>query len=239
MGYGLQLFSVRDITKDDLQGALKKVAELGYESVEFAGFFGHTPEEVTGWLKEYGLKVGGTHTGMKEIDGDFEGTLAYHKAIGNKNIIVPWAELKTKAQVDELIDQLNKYEPLLRKEGIALGYHNHDFEFKPNEDGVVPYDEIVARTHIDLEIDTFWVYAAGKNPVELMEQLKDRVHLIHIKDGLANGDGFPLGKGTAPVADVYRKAKELGIQMVVESETLTPDGITEAQICIDYLKAQE
>ena len=76
MGYGLQLYSVRDITKEDLKGALKKVADLGYECVEFAGFFGHSAEEVTGWLNEFGLKVSGTHTGMAEIDGNFEETLA-------------------------------------------------------------------------------------------------------------------------------------------------------------------
>ena len=239
MGYGLQLYSVRDITKEDLKGALKKVADLGYESVEFAGFFGNSAEDVVSWMKEFGLKVSGTHTGMQEIDGNFEETLAYHKALGNKSIIVPWADLKTKASVDELIEKLNKYDELLSKEGIKLAYHNHDFEFKPNEDGVVPFDEIVKRTNIDLEIDTFWVYAAGKCPMCLLKELKDRVHTIHIKDGLENGEGFPLGKGTAPVAKVYETAKALGMYMVVESETLTPDGITEAAVCIDYLKSLE
>ena len=29
MEYGLQMYSVRDITNDDLAGALKKVAEIG------------------------------------------------------------------------------------------------------------------------------------------------------------------------------------------------------------------
>ncbi|MGN1250402.1 MAG: hypothetical protein ACI4XW_10040, partial [Candidatus Spyradocola sp.] len=69
--------------------------------------------------------------------------------------------------------------------------------------------------------------------------LKDRVNVIHIKDGLDNREGKPLGMGTAPVADVYRKAVEMNIPMVVESETLTPDGLTEAKICIEFLKAQE
>ena len=63
--------------------------------------------------------------------------------------------------------------------------------------------------------------------------------VIHIKDGLANREGKPLGLGTAPVAAVYKKAVEMGIPMVVESETLQPDGLTEAKICIDYLKSQE
>ena len=63
MEYGLQLYSIRDITGNDLEGALKKVADLGYKFVEFAGFFGNSAETVKGWLDKYGLKVSGTHTG--------------------------------------------------------------------------------------------------------------------------------------------------------------------------------
>ena len=63
--------------------------------------------------------------------------------------------------------------------------------------------------------------------------------MIHIKDGYNDGKGMPLGMGTAPVDKVYRKAVELGVPMVVESETLTPSGMEEARICIEYLKTQE
>ena len=55
--YGLQLYSVRDITKEDFKGALKKVAELGYKYVEPAGFFGQTAEDVKAWLDEYGINI--------------------------------------------------------------------------------------------------------------------------------------------------------------------------------------
>lgn len=107
------------------------------------------------------------------------------------------------------------------------------------EEGYVPYDELVSRTNLHLEIDTYWAYVAGKDPVALMEQYKDRLDFIHIKDGYADGRGMPLGMGTAPVAAVYKKAVEMGIPMVVESETCTPDGITEARICFEYLKKLE
>ena len=90
-----------------------------------------------------------------------------------------------------------------------------------------------------LEIDTYWAYAAGKDPMALMEELKDRLFVIHIKDGFSDRKGMPLGRGTAPVKEVYKKAVEMGIPMVVESETLTPDGVTEAEICFRYLKELE
>lgn len=239
MEYGIQMYSVRDITETNMEGALKALAEMGYSYVEFAGFFGIPAQTIKGMLDKYGLRVSGTHTVWQEVAEHFEETLAYHKAIGNKNIIIPGADLSTKAKLDAFIDMLNEFQPKLAAEGITLGYHNHDHEFKPNEDGQIIYDEIVARTKIALEIDTYWVYAAGKDPVALMEQLKDRLPVIHIKDGLSNRDGRPLGLGTAPVKAVYNKAVEMGVPMVVESETLQPDGLTEAKICIDYLKSLE
>ena len=46
MEYGLQMYSVRDFTEKDLLGTLKKVAEIGYKYIEFAGFFGNSAEDV-------------------------------------------------------------------------------------------------------------------------------------------------------------------------------------------------
>ena len=93
MDYGLQLYSVRDMTDKDLDGTLKKVAEIGYRYVEFAGFFGHSAEQVKAMLNNYGLIVSGTHSGFDDLDKDFAGTVKYHHAIGNTNYIVPGATI--------------------------------------------------------------------------------------------------------------------------------------------------
>lgn len=239
MDYGLQLYSVRDVTESDLEGTLKKVAEIGYRYVEFAGFFGHSAEEVKAMLDRYGLIVSGTHSGLGDLDADFAGTVKYHKTIGNTNYIVPGAPTWTAAELDETIEKINKYQPMLAAEGIRMAYHNHDGEFKPNADGQIPHEEMERRTNIDFQIDTFWAFVAGKDPVEVITRLKDRVHVIHLKDGLRNGHGYALGEGEAPVAAVRAKAIELGMHMVVESETLQPDGISEATRCINYLKSLE
>ena len=103
MEYGIQMYSVRDFTKDDLEGALRQVSEMGYKFVEFAGFFGHSAEAVRDMLDKYGLRVSGTHTGWQEVAEHFEETVAYHKIIGNKNIIVPGADLKDQAKLDAFI----------------------------------------------------------------------------------------------------------------------------------------
>ena len=239
MEYGIQLYSCRDFMEKDMAYTLKKVAEIGYKYVEFAGFFGSCAEEIKAMLDENGLMLCGTHSSLNDLERDFEGTVKYHKIIGNTNYIIPGLPTRTVEEVDKAIEQLNRFQPMLAAEGITLGYHNHAVEFMPNKDGVIAHEEIERRTNIDFEIDTYWSYVAGRDSVETITRLKDRVKVIHVKDGLANGEGFPLGLGTAPVADIYARAKELGIFMVVESETLKPDGLTEIEICYKYLKGME
>jgi sugar phosphate isomerase/epimerase len=222
-----------------MRGTLSKIARQGYSFVEFAGFFGIGAWDIAAWLKECGLRVSGTHTGLKELLEKTDETIAYHKQIGNTCIIVPYAELDTQFKLDAFIGDMNVLKERLAGEGIRLGYHNHAQEFKPGKDGSVAFEQLIYRTELDLEIDTFWAYAAGVDPVALLDRLQKRVPVIHIKDGFENGEGMPLGMGTAPVKAVYEAAKALGMAMVVESETLRPDGLTETDICMKYLRSLE
>lgn len=124
--YGLQLFSVRDITGNDLEGALREVAAMGYRYVEYAGFFGHPAETVAAWQEKYGLACSGTHTGWGELlPENIEATIAYHKAIGNRHIIVPGADLDSLEKIIDFCAVMNKAQLRLAKDGISLGYHNH------------------------------------------------------------------------------------------------------------------
>ena len=239
MEYGLQLYSVRDITKDNFEDAVRKVAALGYKFVETAGFFDRTAEQFNALMEETGLRLSGTHTGLKALVEDYENTLAFHKAIGNKYYIIPGHSLKNQAEIDDFVEKVNDLQPKLAAEGITLAYHNHR-EFVPNPDGTVPMEQIALRTNLKLEVDTYWAFVGLKgNPIPYLERVKDRLIFVHMKDGSPDGHGTPLGMGDAPVAEVYEWVKAHNIPMVVESETCTPDGITEAKTCIEYLKSLE
>lgn len=237
--YGLQLYSLRDVTKDDLEKGLRAASEIGYKAVEFAGFFGHPAEEVKGWLDQYHLCPIGTHTPLRELLEDYDGVVAYHKAIQCYNLIIPYQDLSTKEKLDEFIDTVNELIPRLEADGITLMYHNHSVEFFPNKDGIVIHNELVNRTKLLFEIDTYWTFAAHRDPVQVLARLKDRVRLIHLKDGAGGQEGRWLGKGAAPVEKVRRAALRYGFAMVVESEGLNPSGIEEAAGCFEYLKTLE
>ncbi len=248
MDYSIQLYSCRDAMKADMEGTLKRIAEIGYKLVETAGFFDRTAEEFKAIIDNYGLKVSSTHTGWQALDKDnFDATVKFHKTIGTRDIIIPGFGFgESREQLDNFIKFVNEVQPKLEAEGMRLAYHNHSAEFVPTSYGAMVEEELAEKTNVDFEIDTFWAFNAGLDPVATLEKYKDRLHFIHVKDGFMGADhtastakGMPLGMGEAPVPAVYAKALELGVQMVVESETQTPDGLTEAEICFKYLKSLE
>ncbi|MBR5060417.1 MAG: sugar phosphate isomerase/epimerase [Clostridia bacterium] len=237
MEYGLQLFSVRDFTEKDLRGTLKKVAEMGYGLVEFAGFFGYSAAEVSEMLAASSLRASGTHTGAGGLlPENIEDSIRFHKEIGCENYIIPGHDLSDSGKINEFVELVNHAQPILSREGVKLHYHNHSHEFLPNNDGQIIHEELRKRTGLLFEIDTFWAFNAGLDPVALLGELRDRIEVIHLKDGLKGGEGRSLGEGEAPVLEVLQKAKDLGLTVVVESEGLSPDGLSESKRCIDFLR---
>lgn len=239
MEYGLQLYSVRDSAEKNLEQTVKKVAELGYSSVEFAGFFGRTPEQIRNMLDENNIKISGTHSPFEDLVNNFDDTVAFHKAIGNKNYILPGVDLSSQEKIDYFVKTVGPIVEKLNSHGINFAYHNHHREFFANSDGSVPYEQLLYRTNISFEVDTYWAFVGMKNPLELLKRMDGRISFVHIKDGTAAGHGFPLGMGEAPVKAVWEAVSALKIPMVIESETCNPDGLTEAEICIKYLKGLE
>lgn len=236
MKYGIQMYSLRDLTCTDMDAALKAVAQMGYSFVEFAGFFGIPAKEIKEMLDRYHLTCSSTHTGWTEVRDNFSETVAYHQEIGNTNIIVPGADLSSQAKIDEFVRFATEFQPKLAAEGITLGYHNHSHEFIPNFDGSMIHQQLEDKTDLLFQIDTYWAFNAKVDPIAILERLKHRITHIHLKDGNDKGEGFSLGLGMAPVAAVRDYAIKNNFCIVVESETCNPTGVEEVTRCINYLK---
>ena len=249
--YGIELYSLRDITDCSMKLALKESAEMGYRTAEFAGFFDYNAEQIKTWLDTYGLKPIATHTGLGALDDEhIEATIAYHKAIGCSNIVVPSVPFATQEQMDASLAALSKAQKRLAAEGIALGYHNHSLEFLPTAYGKIFEEELLARTDVLLEVDTFWSFNAGVDTIAFLNAHKDRVFLLHLKDGIPTAaenqnaahcyegvSGKAVGEGKAPVRDVIAWATAHDVPMIVESEGLDPTGLAEVGRCMDFLKS--
>ena len=236
MDYGIQLYSIRDLAKESFEEAVRTAAKIGYSSIEFAGFFGRSSADVNKILDEAGIRVCGTHSGWGELANDYENTLRFHKEIGNTHYTIPGADLSTPEKLKDFVEFLNYMTPKLASEGIALAYHNHAREFIVNDFGVRTHDVLAAETKVNFEIDTYWAFVGGEDPVKVLDKYAHRMSQIHLKDGYPDGKGKALGEGQAPLSDVVAAAKRLGLYMIVESETQDPDGPSEIGRCIDWLK---
>ena len=247
MNYGLQLYSVRDSAEKNFEEMLAGVAKMGYAFVESAGFFDRTAEQVKETLDRNGLTLCSTHTSFRRVRDELDATIAFHQTVGCNNIVIPGAPIGTAKEIDELVDVINRAIPKIEAAGMRLHFHNHSNEFLPNADGQIPHDELAKRTGVWFEIDTFWAFNAGKAPSALLEYYADRVSLIHLKDGIpqnwsdknSHAVGKSLGEGQAPIEAVRKKAKEMGLTVIVESEGLEPSGLDEVQRCINYLNRTE
>ncbi len=238
MNYGIQLYSVKDFMAADVKDTIAQIGAMGYKVVEPAGFFDTPAEDFKKYCDEAGVVAASTHTGFSALDNDFDGIVKYLKTIGCKRFIIPSAPVGTKADLDNTIDKLNKYQPMLEKEGMELMFHNHWVEFLPNADGLIPHVEMQRRTNIKFQIDVYWAYRGLVNPIYVLETLKDRISVIHLKDGTM-AQGKPLGQGTAPIYEVVKWAKANGVDMVVENEPTASRQMIEAKECIDYLMSLE
>ena len=162
---GVQLYTLRDLTKDDLGGVLKKLADIGYNEVEFAGYFDHSPKEVRKMLDDNGLTAPAAHASVQQLREDMDGLIAAAKTVGHRYLVCPWIGEKDRTSdgYKALAEVFNKAGDACKRAGIRFAYHNHDFEFD-KVDGTIAYDLLLAETDPNLvwmELDFYWIVKAG------------------------------------------------------------------------------
>ena len=207
---GIQLYGLRNSMKEDFEGTLREVAAMGYEYVEFAGYFGRSSEEIKEILDKYNLKCVSVHQALEFYYDNPEGAIEFLKNFGVKYSIIPWYKVEELAGSDKwaaTAAEFNKYAKILHDNDMILGYHNHDFEFK-RVGGKYIHDyifEAVPVEYIEPEFDTCWLKYAGINPEDKIREFSGRVTIVHLKDFVCKS----LGGG--PVYDLIdADGKELG-----------------------------
>ncbi len=197
---GLQLYSVRDAMAQDFEGTLQKVKDMGYDYVEFAGFFDKSADEVKAILDKIGLTAISVHQGHQLFEEKGMELIEYFKTIGIKFCAIPWHNINAWLEDwDGTIKSFTEFSAALKEAGIKLCYHNHDFELTNDIDGVHLIDKLydtLSTDIIDPEFDTCWVHYAGENPAEYIEKYAGRVEIVHLKDfvctKLADGPVYHL-----------------------------------------------
>lgn len=189
----VQLYSVRDNMAEDFEGTLRKVKELGYEGVEFAGLFDKSADEVKSLVNEIGLTPISAHVPYDDMVKDAEKVLSDYAKIGCRFVVIPYMteEYRPGAEkFDELIENIKIIGAKAKELGMTLLYHNHDFEFvKIGEE--YGLDVLYSSVDADIfktELDTCWVNVGGENPAEYILKYSDRSPVVHLKDFVINGE---------------------------------------------------
>ncbi len=223
---GLQLYTIRDETARDFRGTLKQVAEMGYGAVEFAGYGGIPPKEMATLLTGLGLRAIGSHVGLALLERDLEREIQYCLEIGCPYIAVPTLTPQWRSSDSSgyrrLASHLQKIALACKERGIALLYHNHDFDFQQSQ-GNYLLDILLGETDptlLQLELDTGWFAAVGVDPVAYLRKYAGRVPFIHLKDITAERTFAEVGEGVLDIAAYCKVAMECGTQFyLVENDT--------------------
>ena len=184
---GLQLYTVRDLMKQDFDGTLSKVAAVGYKEVEFAGYFDHSPKDVRAAVDRHGLTAPSAHIDYKSLGEKFPEIIEAAKVVGHEYLVNPWIDEEIRKQPDawkHAAETFNRAGEACRKAGIQFAYHNHWFEFLP-VNGKLPYDLLLTECDpnlVKMELDLCWITVGGQDPLRYFDRYPGRFPLVHVKD---------------------------------------------------------
>lgn len=221
----LQLFTVRDVLNQDLDGGLQQVAGCGYQYVELAGTYGLEPQELKAKLDKFGLTPISAHIGLDALQDKLPETLKLAEVMGIDKMAVAYLNEKWRS-IDgytQAAKQLSNAAKQAADQSVRIGYHNHAFEFETQSDGRTGYQILTDETDagVFFEMDIYWFVKGDQDPQRWMDKLEGRIPLLHMKDMDNTADrGFAeIGTGTIDLKAVASVAPQYGVQaLIVEQD---------------------
>ncbi|MBR2730868.1 MAG: sugar phosphate isomerase/epimerase [Clostridia bacterium] len=236
MKIAVQVYSVRDHISDpaSLIAALAEIKRIGYDGVEFAGYYGADAAEIRKALDDLGLVAVGGHIGLDDFKPDkLEETLAFQRTLGVPCVGVGGAPHSTLEECEETGKVLGDAQ---RISGMPIYYHNHSEEFIPLPDGRLPID--VIGSFCSLEIDTYWSFHAGVDNASFLRSHADNIVHLHVKDGVG-GHPKALGEGECDLDAVLDAAQAMGMEwLIVENDDPVPTGFEDITRSLAYIKSK-
>lgn len=227
----------------DFDGTLARLASMGYQEVEFAGYFDRKPEEVKAILDRHGLAAPSAHVPIEVVRRNWAGTLDVANAIGHRYLVVPWLPEEGRRTLDDykrVADEFNRLGAEAKRAGIRFAYHNHDFEFAPL-DGRIPYDVLLAETdpaNLALQLDLLWIVKGGHDPLAYFARYPRRFEMVHVKDstGAPEYRQVDVGAGTIDFRRILARREQAGIRHVFVEHDDPAHPLAFARASYDYLE---
>jgi len=239
----LQLYTLRDLLQQDMLGTLEKVADLGYQGVEMAGYGNSNRADVIDKLRELGLRVVGNHVSIDALENDFGAVVNESRELGISHLAIPYLDASRCGSREKWVTNAAEFDEFgqkLREAGLQLCYHNHDFEFEEQYDGKSALEFLYEQTSPELlmaELDTYWVRKGGISPEFFIRSLSGRVPLLHIKDMGTDGNFAEVGEGTLNWPAIFAAAEAAGTRAyIVEQDVCPGDPLDSIEISIGNLR---
>ena len=261
--FGLQLWSVRNLMDADPRATLQSLAEIGYKDIESASggitegkFYGMPIPEFKSFLDGIGLNTRSTHvkTGTMEPEDKWTMTNMWEAfcngaaELGIQSVVLGYISEDERRSIDqykELCDLLNQCGEMANKYGLAMGYHNHDFEFM-ELDGQRPYDLMLNETDpafVNFELDNYWIAKAGYSSIDYFNKYPGRFHYWHVKDMDDTEEKFftEVGTGVIDYVSIFKNAELSGMKYfyVEQDEFRKYDALESVKMSHDYMRGME
>jgi len=205
----LQLWSLRDQTKDDFAATVQAVAAMGYAGVETAGWGNLEAAAASAAIRDAGLEVSGMHVNIRRLRAEFNQVVDEAVLCGARDIICPsWPKehYRSGAACTQIGSELNELGARLRGLGFRFHFHNHAPELAV-VDGRRVFDwmlDAAEPRNLGCQADVYWVHVGGKDPAAFIREQGRRITLLHIKDEKE------IGTGPVDFAPVFAAAESIG-----------------------------
>ena len=238
----VQLYSVHRLAASDLAGTLDEIAKMGYDGVEFAGYYGNDPKDIRKMLDNSGLKCAGTHTDLRDLEDDrFDRTAEIHNILGGKLMIapiVPYSIENALHDVDtnkRLAERFNVMAEKAKPYGLFVGTHGGEGRLV---DGIPASERFFNDTvpEVVMQIDIAYFMSTGGDPYKMIEKYKGRSKTIHLKE---SGRGGPIiGSGNVDWDRIFSLCETVGgTEWYVAEDEGSADDFGRIAACIKALRA--
>jgi sugar phosphate isomerase/epimerase len=243
---GLQLWSVKDEIKQDFEGTLTKISQLGFQGVEFAGEFGpykDNPAGLKAFMDKNRLQCAGAHMHFDALAPErFDATTAFYKTLGCTSLVISMdkrgASTEQSAQMSK---ELSALQGKLAAKGMRIGYHNHAQEMA-GAVGSTPWDVIARNTPRGaiMQQDVGWTTFAGKDPVAYVNKYPGRTVTTHYKAKFVEGasGGTPIiGQDKTDWAGLTRAVRKVGgTEWIIIEQEEYPNGMGQLETVAASMK---
>jgi len=226
---GVQLYSVRSTAQADLPGTLTGLKQIGYDGVEFAGYFNLEATKLRQLLDDNGLYAFGSHLLLNNFNKRrIDSTIEYAAILGIKYLTVPMIfRANTRKAWEKAADDFSEIAEKLKPHGMQIGLHNHTGEFK-TIDGTTRLELFFNRASEDvfMQLDIGHCIKVA-DPLVYLNMFPGRARSVHIKDWNPDTQSNIIGEGDVPWPEILTACETVGGTeiYIIEEESGTFEGL--------------